>query len=236
MNLQIYATGLIKSHVDGARQPHPALLDVTLAWTGGTLVFLRGPNGAGKTTLLRILSGLDVPDAGFIQITPSDGLSFSTTPTVLRQWGAYLADRHAFPPRRSLRDCLEEGLILDGVEKQERLRRMSVLGDKFGVSAYWNRQLDQVSKGQLALLNIARLALLDRKCWWLDEPFSGLDEDAARRVCDWMAERLSGGDLVVVCTHQNENPALLHYSWECPVERWSLSNGRLLVDSEKGTL
>jgi len=59
---------------------------------------------------------------------------FQQLPRFYVNGGSYLADRHAFPPRRSLRDCLEEGLILDGVEKQERLRRMSVLGDKFGVS------------------------------------------------------------------------------------------------------
>lgn len=227
MNLRLSASGLVKSHLSSAR-PHPALVDVSLDWEGGTLVLLTGPNGAGKTTLLRILAGLDNPDSGVIHITPTiQADQIQARAEILRSYGAWLPDRPGFPAGLPARACLEETLILDGVPARSRQVALSQAAAEFGVDAFWDRPGTAVSRGQQALLAMARISMLERKCWWLDEPFAALDATAIDRVCAWIETRLARGDLVVLCTHQADGGPAEAHDWDAAVEHWVLARGRL---------
>ena len=224
MNLRVSASGLVKSHLTPTR-PHPALVDVSLDWHGGELVLLTGANGAGKTTLLRILAGLDVPDAGQVCL---DSVVSPASPETLRALGAWLPDRPGLPSGLSARAALEESMILDGVPGSERHRRLASAHEQFGVGSYWERSGPALSRGQQSLLSLVRLSLLDRSCWWLDEPFAALDPAAIARVCAWMEGRLRAGHLVVLCTHQADGGPALSYSWPSPPVHWELASGRLV--------
>ena len=223
MNLRVSASGLVKSHLTPTH-PHPALVDVSLDWHGGELVLLTGANGAGKTTLLRILAGLDLPDAGQVFL---DSAVSPAPPEALRALGAWLPDRPGLGLGLSARAALEEAMILDGVPVLERQRRLDLAHGQFGVGAYWGRPGAALSRGQQSLLSLARLSLLDRSCWWLDEPFAALDTDAIARVCGWMEGRLHAGHLVVLCTHQADGGPALSHAWPSPLRHWELAGGRL---------
>lgn len=227
MNLRFSASGLVKSHLSSAR-PHPALVDASLDWEGGSLVLLTGPNGAGKTTLLRILAGLDTQDSGVIQVCPAGHATpIQATAEILRAQGAWLPDRPGFPAGLPARACLEEALILDGVPAKARQFALAQAALHFGVDSFWARPGTAVSRGQQALLALARISMLQRDCWWLDEPFANLDSSAIERVCTWIETRLSLGNLVVLCTHQADGSPAQTRAWQTPVEHWVLSRGRL---------
>ena len=228
MNLRISTSGLVKSHLSG-RRAHPVLMGVDLKWSSGAIHVLRGPNGAGKTTLLKILAGLDVCDAGRVSITdPMEGHQIAADPGVLRKLGAWLPDRPGFSSSLSARHAMEEVLILDGViNKKDRHDRISQAQAVFSLDGLLDRPGPTFSRGQQAQLAIARLSLLNRNYWWLDEPFAALDVEAISRVCAWMESRSKLGDVVVLCTHQVDSGPMLSNKWSIPVQNWSLSGGKV---------
>jgi ABC-type multidrug transport system ATPase subunit len=225
MNLRISASGLVKSHLAG-RRPHPALMAVDLQWESDTLVVLTGANGAGKTTLLRLLGGLDVPDAGQI-LLQGQRLLPASTPQQLRALTAWLPDRPTFPAHMPACQVMEESLILDGVPARERESRLDAAVRRFDLEAFWRRPGAQASRGQQAQLSLAMLSLLDRRAWWLDEPFAALDTPAIDRTCAWIETRVAANQLVVLCTHQADGGPALAKKWSVPVAHWSLANGKL---------
>lgn len=228
MNLRISTSGLVKSHLSG-RRAHPVLMGVDLNWSSGAIHVLRGKNGAGKTTLLKILAGLDVCDAGRVSITDTlDGHQTDANSGVLRKLGAWLPDRPGFSSSLSARQAMEETLILDGViNKKDRHDRISQAQEIFSLDGLLDRPGPSFSRGQQAQLALARLSLLNRHYWWLDEPFAALDVEAISRVCAWMEGRSKLGDVVVLCTHQVDSGPMLINKWSIPVQNWSLSGGRV---------
>lgn len=230
MNLRISTSGLVKSHLTG-RLAHPVLMGVDLDWGSGSIHVLRGSNGAGKTTLLKILSGLDIQDAGRIDMVIPNGEQVSATrPHILRQFGAWLPDRPGFPASLTTRQAMEEVLILDGVSRADRIQRISQAQESFALDGLLDRPGLSFSRGQQALLAFARLSLLHRDYWWLDEPFAALDVEAVKRVCAWMEAKVGQGAVVVLCTHHSDSGPLLTYNWSVSMKHWLLEGGRVRED------
>lgn len=233
MNLRVYASGLAKSHLS-TRRAHPALLGAGLDWEAGRLHVLTGPNGAGKTTLLRILAGLDHADAGQIKlVNPRTSSLVEADPYLLRSVCAWLPDRPGFPSSLTARQAMEEVLILDGVDALSRKEIIRKAQEQFQLHAILDRPAPSCSRGQQAQLAFARMSILDRYYWWLDEPFAALDQDAVERVCEWIQQKVIQGQLVALCTHNADGGPALARHWPFPVMRWVVNSGQIERSGDK---
>ena len=155
----------------------------------GQITALRGPSGAGKTTALRVLAGLQVPDAGRVQVSGPIPL--------------YLPQRPVLPHARTVADAFDtaddvwEGLRVVGLDRE--IRPDTPLGELGqGVSA-GQRQ-------RLALAAVLRRARIVPVTLLLDEPTAHLDPEAERRVIAELRDAADRGCAVVVVAHR---PALL---------------------------
>ena len=155
----------------------------------GELLILKGPNGAGKTSLLRLVAGLNEPVAGTIAL--EDGHDDLT----IGQQSHFVAHQNAMKPALSVSENLEfwSGFLGGG--------DLTAALDAFGLSPLATYSTALLSAGQLRRLNLARLRLIPRPLWLLDEPTVGLDAESSGRLRDLMAHHLSEGGLIVAATH-----------------------------------
>jgi heme exporter protein A len=177
---------------------NPVLRGLDLDVPRGEFVTLLGPNGSGKTTLLRILGALSRPTAGTIRIGGWE------LPKEADRVRAQLGVVSHLP---LLYDTLtaEENLLffarLYNLPRAERHDRIEAVLRRVGL---WRRARDVVrtySRGMQQRLAIARAILHDPAVLLLDEPYTGLDQDAAALLDELLREVAIGGRTVVMTTH-----------------------------------
>jgi branched-chain amino acid transport system ATP-binding protein len=167
-----------------------ALSDVDFSITRNTVAALIGPNGAGKTTLFNLISGLDRPDAGLIQI---EGQSIERMPAYaivasLRLVRTFqnvrlyskltVADnvrlgRHA----RSQSGFFASTLKLPSARREEKAITAETMRwlEFVGVAHRANEVAGTLSYGEQRLIEIARALATEPRCILLDEPAAGLN-------------------------------------------------------------
>jgi len=169
------------------------LLDVpSLLLRGGRTIAVLGPNGSGKTTLLRVIAGLDRPSAGRARIggLPVDALRV-----------AYVFQEQVFL-RRSVRDNLELGLRLRGIDPAERGSRMEEAARVLGITHLMERRADRLSGGEGRRVSLARALCLRAPLVLLDEPLEGLDRPTYSHLLHELPQLLAAFDATrILVTH-----------------------------------
>jgi ABC-type sugar transport system ATPase subunit len=147
---------------------------------GGRTTAILGPNGSGKTTLLRLIAGLERPRNGRgVRLQPDPSQSI-----------AYVFQEQVFL-RRSVRENLELGLRLRGIEKEQRRLRVENAAHRLGVAHLLDRRADQLSGGEGRRVSLARALCLQAALVLLDEPLEGLDEPTYARLLDELPQLLT---------------------------------------------
>lgn len=181
---------------------HLALRGVDLRVSEGECVVLIGPNGAGKTTLLRILAGLSRPTSGHVYIA---GLDLA---------------HDAEPIRRRIGFLSHHPLLYDDLSAEENLRfygtmydvpalaaRIATLLSEVGLTMRRHDLVRTYSRGMRQRLSIARALLHDPPILLLDEPYTGLDQQAADML-DALLQQVGATRRTVVLTTHNLDQGL----------------------------
>lgn len=153
----------------------------------GELLHLCGANGCGKTSLLEVLAGLRRPVQGSVR---------TDDPTLPRHW---VGHRNALAASLSPLENLMFWAQLNGGDAQLARSALERMGVQGGVC---RRQTRVLSAGQKRRSALARLLLVPRPLWLLDEPLDGLDSDGIALVADLLAAHLQDGGAVVMTSHQ----------------------------------
>ena len=155
----------------------------------GEFLQLTGPNGAGKSSLLRLLASLSEPSHGKISL---EGGSPDLTSG---QQAHYIA--HSDASKSVL--TVTENLIFwrDFLGGGDLTRAL----DSVNLVPLADYPVTLLSAGQKRRLALARLALVPRVIWLLDEPSVGLDEASQKLLVALMSEHLKAGGLIIAATH-----------------------------------
>ncbi len=159
--------------------------------SSGEMLVLRGPNGAGKTSLLRVIAGLTPPAAGRLSLEGGDD------DLTVGQQAHYIAHQNASKPQLTVAENLRFWARFHGGD-ETRIRTALEAMDLERLSGYAAALL---SAGQKRRLALARLTLVERPVWLLDEPTVGLDAASVARLRGLMEAHLEGGGLVIATTH-----------------------------------
>ncbi|MCG8558847.1 MAG: heme ABC exporter ATP-binding protein CcmA [Hyphomicrobiales bacterium] len=162
---------------------------LSLDVAAGEGLVLRGPNGAGKTSLLRTLAGFIPPAAGRIAL---DG---GAEDTPVGEQAHYVG--HLNGVKRAL--TVSENLAfwasyLGGGAIEESLERLNLW-------ALRDIPAGLLSAGQGRRLGLARLHLVPRPVWFLDEPSVSLDAASQTLLAGLIEGHVRGGGLVLAATH-----------------------------------
>jgi len=170
----------------------------------GEVFGILGPNGAGKTTTLEMMEGLRKPDSGSIVI---DGVPVWPNPGLTKKFiGVQLQSTALF-------DYLSvaEMLRLFGSFYNVKLSDAQV--DSFlemvSLSEKITSRVKELSGGQQQRLSIALALVNEPKVIFLDEPTTGLDPQARRRLWEVIAGISSSGRTIVLTTHYMEEAETL---------------------------
>jgi ABC-2 type transport system ATP-binding protein len=164
----------------------------------GEFYALLGANGAGKTTTLRMIAGLLQPDSGSIEVLGHDLVK---QPIAAKQRLAFLPDEPLLYGKLRCTEYLEFVAGLWGVDgrvaekKGEDLLRWLDLWDARG------NYCENLSRGMQQKLTLAGALIHDPALLILDEPLTGLDVAAARRVKDFLSQLVRDGLTVLFTTH-----------------------------------
>ena len=156
---------------------------------------LLGPNGAGKTTLIRILNQITAPDSGEVLIN-----------------GEKLCQKHIacigyLPEERGLYKKMKVGeqaiylAELKGIKKAEAQKRLKAWFDKFEISGWWDKKVEELSKGMQQKIQFITTIIHEPDILIFDEPFSGFDPINANLLKDTILELRDKGATILLSTH-----------------------------------
>lgn len=177
---------------------NPVLRGLDLDVPRGEFLALLGPNGSGKTTLLRILGALARPTSGTVRV---GGWELPGEAEFVR---AQLGVVSHLP---LLYDTLtaEENLLsfarIYNLPRETRRERVDTVLRRVGLARRARDVVATYSRGMQQRLAIARAILHDPAVLLLDEPYTGLDQDAAALLDELLHEVAIGGRTVIMTTH-----------------------------------
>lgn len=177
-----------------------ALRGVDLAVSQGEFLTLFGPNGAGKTTLIRIVASLTRPTAGNVTVRGEDLNKAATS--LRRQIGLISHNPLLYgdlTPDENLRFFARMYDIPDAGERID-----SVLA-QVGLLARRRDPVRTFSRGMVQRLAIGRAILHDPAIMLLDEPYTGLDLQAADMLRDVLQDLAAARRTVILTTHNLEH-------------------------------
>jgi heme exporter protein A len=189
---------MLEAHdLAGARGFARLFRGVAFRVDAGRALAVTGANGSGKTTLLRMLAGLTTPAAGSIALNGEPMKPFDPR---LRQAVAFVGHLPALKDELTAIENLESLAALAGA----RVAHDQLL-DALDRVALARRQMlpaRVLSQGQRRRIGLARLRVLRKPLWILDEPATALDAEGTALFGAMLAEHLEGGGTAVVATHQ----------------------------------
>jgi heme exporter protein A len=182
-----------------------ALRGVNLDLKEGEFVTVLGPNGAGKTTLLRILATLTKPTAGIVRI---GGYDVTKAGPQVRRMIGLVSHQTMLYPHLSAEDNLRFFCrlydVADVQGQGDVEQRMSEVLELVGLAARRKDLVRTFSRGMQQRLTIARAILHRPRVMFFDEPYTGLDQQAASVLSEVLTSVAAAGRTVLLTTHDLE--------------------------------
>lgn len=176
-----------------------AVDDISFSIEPGTIFGLLGPNGAGKTTLLRMITGIFYPDEGQILF---DGKKFDPERDVVHI--GYMPEERGLYKKMKIGEQALYLARLKGLGKEEALEKIKQWFVKFEMQSWWNKKVEDLSKGMGQKLQFVTTVLHEPKLIILDEPFSGLDPVNSNLIKEEIYQLAKRGCTIIFSTHRME--------------------------------
>jgi putative ABC transport system ATP-binding protein len=174
------------------------LADIDLMLEPGRMAALSGSSGSGKTTLLSVAGGLLEPTRGTATYAgePTWRGTGDPGPEI-----AFVLQVYGLVPILSARENVSVALRARGVAPAEAAARAEAALAELHIGDLGDRQVEELSGGQLQRVAVARALVVDAAVLLADEPTSELDTTTAGLVMRLLRARAEQGAVVVVATH-----------------------------------
>ena len=199
-----------------------ALERLTLAIRPGEVTALSGPSGSGKTTLLSIAGGILKPTTGFATYGGRHMWQGDGDP---RHEVAFVLQVYGLVPILSARENVAIALRARGLKPDAADERADAELSRFFIGDLGDRQVEELSGGQMQRVACARAVAVAPEILLADEPTSELDEGNREHVMAQLRDEARRGAIVVVATHA---PAVV----DAADRQLVLDEGRLVVADE----
>ncbi|MBW6484184.1 MAG: ATP-binding cassette domain-containing protein [Vicingaceae bacterium] len=178
---------------------HKALHNVSIHIEKQRIFGLLGPNGAGKTTLIRIINQITGPDQGEIFFEGE-----KLAPKHISQIG-YLPEERGLYKKMKVGEQALYLAQLKGMSKNEAKTKLNQWFDKFEITTWWDKKVEELSKGMAQKVQFITTVLHEPKLLILDEPFSGFDPINTNLIKKEILELRDKGSTIIFSTHNMES-------------------------------
>lgn len=172
-----------------------ALDNVSISIPQGTVYGLLGPNGAGKTTLLRIINQIIAPDEGEL-LFEGRKISFDDLYNI-----GYLPEERGLYKKMKVGEQALYLARIKGMSKRDALAKLKYWFEKFEIQAWWNKKLEELSKGMQQKVQFIVTILHQPKLLIFDEPFSGFDPINTNLLKNEILNLKKNGSTILFSTH-----------------------------------
>ncbi len=223
---------------------HRALNKVSLQVPEGSIYGLLGPNGAGKTTLLRIINQITGPDEGAIL--------FRDQPIGSEHRGliGYLPEERGLYKKMKVGEQALYLAQLKGMSRQDALKALKLWFEKFEITAWWDKKVEELSKGMAQKVQFITTVLHEPTLLIFDEPFSGFDPINVNLLKHEILEMRDKGATIIFSTHNmasveelcdhitliNQSEVILQGEIKKVKERYKANKYRVLFKGEADNL
>ena len=225
----IKAQGLTKRFRKGTQEIVP-LRDISFTVETAEFISLMGPSGSGKTTLLNLLSGIDSPSGGTLDIAGYALHEMNREQLTLwrsKQVG-YIFQLYHLMPVLTAFENVELPLLLQDLSKSERKTRVETAINQVGLLDRMEHFPHELSGGQEQRVAIARALVANPPLIVADEPTGDLDRDSADEILQLLEDLSKNqGKTIVMVTH---DPKAAERATRC----LELEKGTLLTRAENG--
>ena len=201
--IQVRIRNLSRSFQEGRKQ-HSVLRDLNIDFVRGETVALRGRSGSGKSTLLNLISGIDAPDSGEIEVAGRNLTMMSERDRTLfrREHIGFVYQAFNLVPTLTVSDNIRLVLELNNVPEPESGDRIAYLLDAVELADRAASYPDVLSGGEQQRVAIARALAHKPSLLLADEPTGNLDDKTAEGVLQLLEQlvRHSGGTMIIA-TH-----------------------------------
>ncbi|MCX7704237.1 MAG: ABC transporter ATP-binding protein [Planctomycetota bacterium] len=195
MDIAVETVGLSKVY-RSLRDNILALNEVSLTVKEGTIFGLIGPNGAGKTTLIKALVGLLHQSSGKAFIFGVDTLDWRSRVSV-----GYLPEEIKPFTNMSAYGFLRYIGVLGGLRGAELRRAVRKAAETAGCEEFIHKNVKTLSRGMNQRLGLAATFLKKPRLLFLDEPTSGVDPLARKKIRDLLLLLRNDGVTIFLNSH-----------------------------------
>jgi len=202
----ILAKGVTKTYADNG-VPVPAVQGIDLAIRSGEFTAIVGPSGSGKTTFLNLISGLDSPSGGDVWLNGKllSSMSGRELSDFRRDNIGFIFQAYNLIPVLTVEENVEYVMLLQGVPKHERRRRVSEMLEMMGIAGFEKRLPSRLSGGQQQRVAVARAMVSRPSIILADEPTANLDSATSGALLDLMRELNAKTGMTFVFSTHDEN-------------------------------
>ena len=183
-------------------------VDIEVA--GGEFVSVMGPSGSGKSTLLHLLGGLDVPDAGTVELAgaPLSSLSDDERTALRQERIGIVYQFFNLVPVLTARENVALPAVIAGRRPQDYRSRADELLDLVGLGGHADKLPSQMSGGQQQRIAVARALFAEPTLLLADEPTGNLDLDTGAEILALLVRaRAELGQALLMVTHDPRSAA-----------------------------
>ena len=183
-----------------------AIKGVSLSINQGEMVAVMGPSGCGKTTLLNILSGIDDPSAGQVNVAgkPLFGISDDERSDIRGKEMGFIFQKFHLLDVMNAVENVEIPLLLAGTNPSDARKKATKALTKVGLSERVNHRPSELSGGQQQRVSIARAIVHDPSVILCDEPTGNLESLTSKNVMELLLELNQSGSTIVIVTHDDD--------------------------------
>jgi heme exporter protein A len=190
-------TGLLEAvDLECVRGDRPLFSHLSFRLKPGELMHVTGVNGSGKTTLLRTLCGLTHAAAGEVRW---NGSTIQELGDDYRSQLAYVGHSNGIQGELTAEENLRAAACLGTATETTRIQETL---ERLGLAPYRHFPSKVLSQGQKRRLALARLAILRKSLWILDEPLSALDVNSVVLMTEILMEHLARDGMIIMTSHQ----------------------------------
>lgn len=181
----------VKKEYELGKTKVPALRGVDLEIKAGEFLSIVGPSGSGKTTLLNLIGCLDEPTSGSVTLFGNQDISHlqdSVATKLRRDSIGFIFQTFNLIPVLNVFENIEFPLIIQGVEKSERKKRIDQIIQEVSLEEFVAHKPDELSGGQRQRIAVARALITKPKLVLADEPTANLDKKTGLNILNMMKE------------------------------------------------
>ena len=167
------------------------LRDININLISGQSITITGPNGIGKTLLLRTIIGFNSIFKGNVLINK---INLSNNPSIRQEQIGYYGHKTSLQTGLSVMEIMEYW--------KAYYNSNANTGDLIKFWELPNKFVENCSEGQRKRISLARLTLMKRNIWLLDEPTTNLDLVGKEKFLELLTSHLETGGISIIATHE----------------------------------